>query len=67
MDVLYLRCAGLDVHARTVVGCVQMAAGATVRYKRRTVSTTTCGLLELLDWLTAHQVTYVAMEATGVY
>ena len=67
MDVLYLRCAGLDVHARTVVGCVRITAGATVRYERRTVSTTTRGLLELLDWLTAAQVTHVAMEATGVY
>ena len=67
MEVLYPRCAGLDVHAKTVVGCVRIAAGATVRYERRTVSSTTRGLLELLDWLTAQQVTDVAMEATGVY
>jgi transposase len=42
-------------------------AGATVRYDRRTVATTTRGLLELLDWLTGEHVPHVAMEATGVY
>lgn len=29
--------------------------------------TTTRGLLELAEWLTAHGCTHVAMEATGVY
>jgi len=55
------------VHAKTVVACVRLASGATVTYEHRTVSTTTRGLLELADWLTAHAVTHVAMEATGVY
>jgi transposase len=67
MEVLYPRCAGLDVHAATVVACLRIASGATIRYEHRTVSTNTRGLLELADWLTAHQVTHVAMEATGVY
>jgi transposase len=67
MEVLYPRCAGLDVHAKTVVACVRIASGATVTYEHRTVSTNTRGLLDLADWLTAHGVTHVAMEATGVY
>ena len=67
MEVLYARCAGLDVHARTVVACVRLASGATVTYEHRTVSTTTRGLLELADWLKAQGCTHVAMEATGVY
>jgi transposase len=67
MEVLYPRCAGLDVHAKNVVACVRIASGATVTYEHRTVSTNTRGLLELADWLTAHGVTHVAMEATGVY
>jgi transposase len=67
MEVLYPRCAGLDVHAKTVVACVRIASGATVTYEHRTVSTTTRGLLDLVDWLTARAVTHVAMEATGVY
>ena len=55
MEVLYPRCAGLDVHAATVVACVRIASGATIRYEHRTVSTNTGGLLALADWLTAHE------------
>jgi hypothetical protein len=32
MDVLYPRCAGLDVHAGTVVACVRIAADGAVTY-----------------------------------
>jgi len=67
MEVLYPRCAGLDVHARTVTACIRIAAGPDVTYQHRTVPTTTRGLLELADWLAAAQCTHVAMEATGVY
>ena len=67
MEVLYPRCAGLDVHAGSVTACVRIATGAEVRYEHRTVSTTTRGLLELDDWLTQHRCSHVAMEATGVY
>lgn len=67
MEVLHPRCAGLDVHAANVVACVRITSGRSVAYEHRTVSTTTRGLLELADWLTAHGVTHVAMEATGVY
>lgn len=67
MQLLYARCAGLDVHARQVVACVRIVVGHTVTYHRLTVSTTTRGLLVLADWLTGHEVTHVAMEATGVY
>jgi transposase len=67
MEVLYPRCAGLDVHAKNVVACVRIASRATVTYEHRTVSTNTRGLLDLADWLTARGVTHVAMEATGVY
>lgn len=67
MQLLYTRCAGLDVHARDVVACVRSVTGATVAYHHLTVPTTTRGLLTLADWLASHQVTHVAMEATGVY
>jgi transposase len=67
MEVLYPRCAGLDVHAKNVVACVRIASGATVGYEHRTVATSTRRLLELAEWLTAQGVTHVAMEATGVY
>jgi transposase len=67
MQLLYARCAGLDVHSRTVVACVRVVINHTVTYHRVTVPTTTRGLLELADWLGGHAVTHVAMEATGVY
>jgi transposase len=67
MDVLYQRCAGLDVHKDTVVACVRVAAGGKTTREVRTFKTTTCGLLMLLAWLTEQGCTHVAMEATGVY
>jgi transposase len=67
MEVLYPRCAGLDVHAGSITACARTAMGAQVTHEHRTVSTTTRGLLELAEWLTAHGCTHVAMEATGVY
>jgi transposase len=67
MQLLYARCAGLDVHARQVVACARIVVDRSVTYQRLTVATTTRGLLELADWLTLHEVTHVAMEATGVY
>jgi transposase len=67
MEVLYPRCAGLDVHAGSVTACVRIASGTEVTYEHRTVATTTRGLLDLNEWLTSHRCTHVAMEATGVY
>ena len=67
MEVLYPHCAGLDVHAGSVTACARIATGAQVAYEHRTVPTTTRGLLELDEWLTAHSCTHIAMEATGVY
>ena len=42
-------------------------SGSEVTYLHHTAATTTRGLLALADWLAAHGVTHVAMEATGVY
>jgi transposase len=67
MEVLYPRCAGLDVHAHSVTACLRVADGADVTYAHRTVATTTAGLLALADWLAEAGCTHVAMEATGVY
>src|SRR5713226_6105943 len=67
MEVLYPRCAGVDVHAGSATACVRIASGGDVTYQHRTVAATTQGLLELADWFAAHGCTHVAMEATGVY
>ena len=69
MDVVHARCAGLDVHKATVVGCVRVpgARREERRAETKTFATTLRGLRELLAWLIAHGVTQVAMESTGVY
>jgi transposase len=67
MDVIHPKCAGLDVHQRTVVACVRLAIGQSVTHEVRTFGTTTAELLALSDWLTTHGCTHVAMESTGVY
>ncbi len=68
MRRLIERCCGLDVHKKTIVGCVRVPdARGEVAELIRTFGTTTPDLLELSDWLTGLGVTHVAMEATGVY
>jgi transposase len=67
MEVLHQRCAGLDVHKKSVVACVRLATANKVITEVRTFATTTAGLLELSDWLSANGCTHVGMEATGVY
>ena len=67
MEIIHKRCAGLDVHKETVVGCVRVRERGDVRHEVRHFVTTTAGLLELGEWLRAAGCTHVAMEATGVY
>src|SRR5947208_15250585 len=67
MEVLYPRCAGLDVDKATVVAAVRLAADGKVAREVRTFATTTAGLLELAEWLAENGCTHVAMQATGVY
>ena len=59
MEVRYPRCVGLDVHAKSITGCLRIATGGTVTYEHRTVSTSTRGLLELSEWLAAQGCTHV--------
>jgi transposase len=68
MKSLYERCAGLDVHKKTVVACVIQPDGqGGWQRETRTFSTMTVDLLALSDWLTACGCTHVAMESTGDY
>ena len=67
MEVLYPRCAGLDVHKNTVVASARLATGRDVTVEVRTFPTTTAGLLALSAWLAERGCTHAAMEATGVY
>jgi len=68
MDVVVERVGALDVHKATVMACVRVPDQHGRRAEQiAEFSTTVQGLLGLRDWLAAHQVTQVAMEATGVY
>jgi len=67
MEVLYARCAGLDVHKDSVVACARVTNGGKAEQEVRSFGTTTRDLLELSEWLTDKGCTHVAMEATGVY
>ena len=70
MDLVNERCAGLDVHKKTVVACVRTPAqtgGSGRRKATRTFTTTMSGLAGLRDWLGSEAVTHAAMESTGVY
>lgn len=64
MEVLYERCAGLDVHKKTVNVCL-LIPGADQRPAKelRTYGTKTADLLELRDWLKAQGCTHVALGA----
>ena len=64
MDILYPRCAGLDVHKDSVVAAVRIAAAGAAKIDVRTFDTTTPGLLALSGWLSEHGCTHVAMEAS---
>jgi transposase len=68
MEVLYPRCAGMDVHKETVVVCVLTPGpGADPHKEIRQFGTTTGELRKLAEWLKQEGVTHAAMESTGVY
>jgi len=69
MEVVHVRCAGLDISKRDAKVCVRVA-GAGRRKTVETVTTwgsTTNQVLALRDHLVAEQVTCAVMEATGDY
>jgi transposase len=67
MQIVYERCAGLDVHKKSVVACLLFPENGQCRKERQTFSTMTADLVRLRDWLKQHDCTYVAMESTGVF
>jgi len=68
MEVIVERPAALDVHKAQVTACVRVPGRGGAREQEVVqFQTTVRGLLTLRDWLKAHRVRQVAMEATGVY
>jgi transposase len=63
MKVVYERCAGCDVHKKMATVHAVVPEGS----ETRTYGTTTAELLALTEWLSARNITHVAMESTGVY
>ncbi|WHM40915.1 IS110 family transposase [Streptomyces sp. BPTC-684] len=68
MDVVYERCAGIDISKVDVKVCIRVPGpGRRRRSEVRTFTSMTSGLLAMRDWLLAEGVTLVGMEATGIY
>lgn len=67
MDLLYPRCAGLDVHKKTVVACVRVVDQDGTRHAVREFATHTAALEALRAWLVAQGCTHAVLESTGVY
>jgi transposase len=67
MEILYPRCAGMDVHKQSVVVCVRRVTPGGVTTEVRRFGTHTRDLEALRTWLTDEGVTHAALESTGVY
>jgi transposase len=64
MEIVYVHCAGIDVHKQTAVVTVGWRDDQGQPHKQtRTFGT----LTRELEWLVESSVTHVAMESTGVY
>jgi transposase len=68
MRIMNARCAGLDVHKKSITACTLVGEpGSEPTVEKGVFATTTIQLLALSDWLKQHGVTAVAMESTGTY
>ena len=67
MQIIYRRCAGLDVHEKSVSACIRIVKGKQVETVEATFPTFTEDLEQLRDWLIRNRIQRVAMESTGVY
>jgi len=68
VQVEHERCCGIDVHKNSVTACVLLYEnGPKPTVRRKECATHTKALETLRAWLSAQQVTHVALESTGVY
>lgn len=68
VEIVVERCAGLDVHKKTVTACVRIPDSGGGRSEVvRTFPTFLADLEALRDWLSSQRVAQVAMESTGSY
>jgi hypothetical protein len=66
MEVVYQRCAGVDVHQRFLVVCLSIVEGGQRRKEIRRFGNETADLLALRTWSVQEQCSAVGMESTGV-
>lgn len=67
MEVLYERCAGLDVHKEVIFVCVLIGSGRQTQKIKQKFGTFPDDLVQLRQWLLQNGVTHGMMESTGVY
>lgn len=67
MDLVYKRCAGMDVHKKTINVCVRIGRGKKLEVLTRVFGTFTADLEQLREFLRENKVRRVIMESTGVY
>lgn len=68
MNIVYERCAGIDVHKKNVVVCAITPEKQGQRQKeQRTFSTMMPDLLRMRHWFQSLGVTHIAMESTGSF
>lgn len=67
MQVMYQRCAGIDVHLRFLVVCLSIVEAGQRRKEICSFRNETADLLALRAWLLEEGCTHVGMESTGVY
>jgi transposase len=65
MEVVHPRCCGIDVHQARLAVCVSIKETRKTEKYQLSCGTITADLLRLAEWLHGHEVTHVAMEATG--
>jgi transposase len=67
MKEILERCAGLDVHQRTVVACIMIGNEGNIKKEIQTFGTTTRQLSKLAHWLISFNIKDAAIESTGIY
>jgi transposase len=67
MDLVYKRCAGLDVHKKSIHVCIRIGKGKKLEVLTRVFGTFTADLEQLRDFLRQNKIHRVVMESTGVY
>ena len=69
MKLLYRRCAGIDVHKKSISVCVRrrVAGKKEAEIEEAVFGTFTQDLERLGQWLKERKVRQAAMESTGVY